>query len=640
VQHPGWNYEAQPYETHELPAPLPPRSDKLPWERKEAMEKERQEHNIAQTQKAYDEAARQKARGGIFNSMAAAVKPRWARLKTTPRPVSEAVPTKRDERRFNNKFHFPAYERLLYASELCKTVSGPQQILGKIYVSENFLCFRESRLQPKGGRRQRLLLVIPIDEVLSLAQAEIVSHPDPRYAPEFRVLDQWHSKGDGIFLFTRDEKVHRFFGFWTQQTFHDTFNVLDRQWRSRFGNISDAPLRRGESASSRTTLPVSAARSPSYVITEPAAKPHRASTGPDYVPVRSSGTQWANQSVSKTHRPRLPHSLSMDLKHSPITRLRHIAEASPRYNHVLFTSGDTTELIELDSAGVGVSGGRSSQKFGLSSQGRQFRTRQYQPQQHRFSEQTSNREIREERDWQSRKGYQGYQQSEPRWSKKDQVGRRVAPDLADEIKRADMRRLHHVEQPGYVPSGVKLGRVVDSVRPAYWSATRTDAKRWSQPQQQQQQERSIGSLQRDRLGFQTVQKRLQAQQRGRVIDPQLKSEICQFNRRSLNHVKPIVRVWTPTAADIKEHKKRHRHHHHHKFPRRAGEELSDSSMQRDEPVLHVEVFESEEFDLVPTKNYVREQAKKLDEQVKQERQQPMQQRPDRWAVNGFEAGTA
>ena len=60
AQNPGWNYEALPYSIDDLPAPLPPRSEKLPWERKEALEKERQEHNVAETQKAYDEAARQK----------------------------------------------------------------------------------------------------------------------------------------------------------------------------------------------------------------------------------------------------------------------------------------------------------------------------------------------------------------------------------------------------------------------------------------------------------------------------------------------------------------------------------------------------------------------------------------------------
>ena len=147
------------------------------------------------------------ARGGFLNNLSASVKPRFAKWRNTPMPVREAIPTKRDERRFNNKFHFPSYERLLYASELCKTISGTQQILGKVFVSENFFCFRESRLQPKGGRRQRLNLVIPLDDILSISQAEISSQPDPKYAPDFRVLDQWHAKADGIFLYARDFKV-------------------------------------------------------------------------------------------------------------------------------------------------------------------------------------------------------------------------------------------------------------------------------------------------------------------------------------------------------------------------------------------------------------------------------------------------
>lgn len=224
AQNPGWNYEAIAYDANELPQPLPARNDLLPWERKERTEQERYAKQATETQRAYDDAARQKgardgdptcythipphtARGGFFNNLSASMKPRFAKWRTTPMPVREAIPSKRDERRFNNKFHFPSYERLLFTSELCKTVSGAQQILGKVYVSEHFFCFRESRLQPKGGRRQRLNLVIPIDDVLSIAQAEIMSQPDPRYAPEFRTLDQWHAKADGIFLYTRDMKV-------------------------------------------------------------------------------------------------------------------------------------------------------------------------------------------------------------------------------------------------------------------------------------------------------------------------------------------------------------------------------------------------------------------------------------------------
>ena len=60
AQHPGWNYEAISYAMDELPTPLPARTDRLPWERKELAEQEKQTRQITETQRAYDAAARQK----------------------------------------------------------------------------------------------------------------------------------------------------------------------------------------------------------------------------------------------------------------------------------------------------------------------------------------------------------------------------------------------------------------------------------------------------------------------------------------------------------------------------------------------------------------------------------------------------
>lgn len=39
--------------------------------------------------------------------------------------------------------------------------------------------------------------------------------------------------------------------------------------------------------------------------------------------------------------------------------------------------------------------------------------------------------------------------------------RRLPSALSQEIKRSSVRRLRHVEQPGYIPSGINFGRVVD-----------------------------------------------------------------------------------------------------------------------------------------------------------------------------------
>jgi len=640
AQHPGWNYEPIAYDMHELPQPLPARNDLLPWERKERTEQERHTRQYTETQRAYDNAARQKARGGFFNNLSASVKPRWAKWRTTPMPVRESIPSKRDERRFNNKFHFPSYERLLYASELCKTVAGSQQILGKVYIGENFFCFRESRLQPKGGRRQRLLLVIPIEDILSIAQSEIASQPDPRHAPEFRVLEQWHAKADGIFLYTRDMKVHRFYGFWTQQTFHDTFNVLDRQWRTR-PYASTTPLRAGEPSLSRSMVPPVGAAAPSVAVLEPsqfqpdygtrslsssvlrtappyAAPALAASTAPfassmrqsssqlpvqaapmsssfrssTFVPPEQSGFSgntaqyFPSRSASGMGMRSLPHTLQNDIRHSSVSRLRHVGSPTVRYGHAITEIDGRLQLIPIASLGSD-----APRSFGLTSQGRQFRRPHYMPKQ---------QQQRQQEQWQQQQWPQQQEQwQQPQWQQRSmgssyQQRRHIPTQLANEIRGWDRHQLHHVAQPEY-HAGTPLGHVVDSRRS------------W-QPQQQQQQR--SGFMQRDRIGFQTVQQKLHTSQRGRRLAPQLQDEIHYFNLRSLRHVTPIVRTFVPQAADVKmrpmgERSGERRHHHHHRGHKHQRSERGASD--------EMQVFQYEEYDLSSPNKFEHVQVTKFQE---------------------------
>jgi len=269
--------------------------------------------------------------------------------------------------------------------------------------------------------------------------------------------------------------------------------------------------------------------------------------------------------------------------------------------------------------------GRGSQQFALAPQSRQFRTSQYKPQQSR---------DREVRDWQSRQGYQGYQMEDRGgWVRRE---RRLPSALSQEIKRSSVRRLRHVEQPGYIPSGINFGRVVD-LRTASYTKRAVP---------------TTGYVQRERIGFQTVQQKLHSEQRGRALPPQLKDEIGHFNLRNLRHVHPVVHQWTPTAADIKmrapsfqesgkesiqesEQKKRHRHHKH---ARRQGEGLAQMGASQSQgygPIQRVEVFEYEEYDIEPSKG-----GKFEDQRKSQEAWQQQNIAPDRWTPSNFEAGTA
>lgn len=227
-----WKYEGVRYNQTELPALLPPTLDLLPWERKEVKTLEKQEIQQQKTIEAYDKAQHRKQEGGLKNNLAAFFGPHVAKLKNRPGRVREDIPTDREEKRFNDRFHFQTREKLLFASKNCKLFTNRNfQIIGKLYISERYVAFRESHLQPRPGQRMPVLFSIPLTEIVMLSKGMTLKEYQPGEIPEFKALDTHMDGADTIFVYTSAGVLHRFSTFWTQQSYADTYNVLDRQWR-------------------------------------------------------------------------------------------------------------------------------------------------------------------------------------------------------------------------------------------------------------------------------------------------------------------------------------------------------------------------------------------------------------------------
>lgn len=236
----GWSYLPVRYALSDLPGILPPTSDLLPSERKILRTQQGQKENEKATLAAYDKAEQLRRQGGFTNKVKASMGPRWTSFQTKPSKVHEPIPTKSDEKKFNKKFHFSRTEPLLYVSDTCKVLTGNLQILGTIYIGENFLCFKESKLQPRVGERTPLHLVIPINSIVVLAKGTPTTDTAPGLIPEYRILDNNNAEAEALFLYTNDGFIHRFWKFWTKETYQDTFTVLDRQWRVLTGKPIDS----------------------------------------------------------------------------------------------------------------------------------------------------------------------------------------------------------------------------------------------------------------------------------------------------------------------------------------------------------------------------------------------------------------
>ena len=325
----NWRYQPETY-SGSVPAALPPTNALLPTERKEMMDKAKEDRNRMATLDAYDEAQRRKSEGGFRNTMAATFKPAFTKLRTYPTPTREAIPSKRDERRFNSRFSLPRYEKLLYAckqrlpsflpstvsnsppAKTCKLLSADMPVLGKIYISEHFLCFRESRLQPKQGR-QRLLFAVPLVDIMSIQKGVVASTGD--YTTDYRVLapNELDSvRGEGLWIYTKDSKLHRFTNFWTQQAYDDTYIVLDRTWRRAASQSFSAPREQ-------------------MAMQQPIAQ--------QTAPTQQINVQPAIQAQEPVQQQRycMTNSLKSEIVQSSTrSNLRHIASPTPKFSQIIF----------------------------------------------------------------------------------------------------------------------------------------------------------------------------------------------------------------------------------------------------------------------------------------------------------------
>jgi len=231
-----WRYEGTRYNPTDVPRELPPTNDLLPCERKEVKTLQAQELQQQKTIEAYDRAHLKKEQGGFRNNLSAFFGPHVAKLKNRPGKVSEDIPTEKDEKRFNERFHTHSKEKLLYASQNCKLVTEKNlQIIGKLYISDRSLGFRESHVQPRTGQRNPVLFTIPLADICLVTKAITLKEYHPGEVPDFRPLDTHIDGADAIFVYTKSGILHRFVTFWTQHSYTDTYTVLDRQWRTIHG---------------------------------------------------------------------------------------------------------------------------------------------------------------------------------------------------------------------------------------------------------------------------------------------------------------------------------------------------------------------------------------------------------------------
>jgi len=233
---PDWKYEGLRYNPSDLPAELPLTNDLLPCERKEVRTLQAQELHQQKTIEAYDKAQHKKEQGGFTNNLSAFFGPHVAKLKNRPGKIKEDIPSEREEKRFNDRFHFQSKEKLLYASQNCKLISEKNlQVIGKLNIGERYLAFRESHLQPRTGGRNPVLFTIPLSDIALVTKAITLKQYQPGEVPEFRTLDTHLEGADAIFVYTKQGFLHRFATFWSQHSYNDTFTVLDRQWRTVCG---------------------------------------------------------------------------------------------------------------------------------------------------------------------------------------------------------------------------------------------------------------------------------------------------------------------------------------------------------------------------------------------------------------------
>lgn len=194
------------------------------------------EQDAERIRRAEAVAADRRSKGGFFNKLQASVRPGPAKARSSMTSTLFKRQEKNHatrERKFNTYFRFPSgQERLLWQSKRLRLANGFTSVVGKIFVSENWLCFRESKVSMRRGNRN-FVLQLPLSEIVTVQRAQAVKPASATSKLEFLLKHDLGSFADSLLVYSRDRSIHQFWSFWSTENFEDTFNVLDSIWRSR-----------------------------------------------------------------------------------------------------------------------------------------------------------------------------------------------------------------------------------------------------------------------------------------------------------------------------------------------------------------------------------------------------------------------
>jgi len=231
-----WRYVPMTWDPSSLPQNLPAASALLPEERRARKASLQAEQDAARVRRAEAEAADRRTRGGFFNKLHATVRPSGAKARTSitsTRFKREEKNHASRERKFNGYFRFPnGQEHLIWQSKRLRLANGFTSVVGKLYISENWLCFRESKMSMRRSNRN-FILQLPLAEIVTLQRAQAVKPPNASTRLEFQLKHDLGSFADSLLVYTRDSCIHQFWSFWSNENFEDTFNSLDCVWRTR-----------------------------------------------------------------------------------------------------------------------------------------------------------------------------------------------------------------------------------------------------------------------------------------------------------------------------------------------------------------------------------------------------------------------
>ncbi len=158
----------------------------------------------------------------------------------------------------------------MFTAKRVRLANGFTSVQGKLYISRQWFCFRESKLTMRRNA-PRFILQLPISEIVTIQRAQAVKPATATARLEFVLKHELGSFADSLLVYGRDGSIHQFWSFWSNANFEDTFNCLDAVWRPlvlgqarRVPDVSAAPVALGTSirqpitsaAPARTTIGV------------------------------------------------------------------------------------------------------------------------------------------------------------------------------------------------------------------------------------------------------------------------------------------------------------------------------------------------------------------------------------------------